>query len=287
MTCYTCHSSWVTSCFGCHLSQTANEKRPMLHNEGTDTRNWTSYNFQVLRDDVFMLGIDGTVTGNRIAPVRSSSARRRQLGGCAAVSRCTRSSRPVSAEGFAGQAFNTHVPHTVRTHETKTCTDCHVSADGDNNAILAQLLLQGTNFVNFMGRFVYVATGKGGVEAVAVTEHDEPQAVIGSDLHKLAYPGRVRRARAPRAACSTTAVSHGSSNALGVQARGEYVYIADGAGGFRAFDIAQIDQKGFSEKIVTAPVSPIGQQHVGRDALRDGGRGAEHARRRSGAHASP
>src|SRR6185295_7454234 len=58
MTCYTCHSSWMTSCFGCHLSQSANQKRPNLHNEGTDTRNWTSYNFQVLRDDVFMLGVD-------------------------------------------------------------------------------------------------------------------------------------------------------------------------------------------------------------------------------------
>jgi hypothetical protein len=257
MTCYTCHSSWVTSCFGCHLSQTANEKRPMLHNEGTETRNWTSYNFQVLRDDVFMLGIDGTVTGNRIAPVRSSSGvivssedAQRQ--------RVYSQQQPVSAEGFAAQAFNTHVPHTVRTHETKTCTDCHVSADGDNNAILAQLLLQGTNFVNFMGRFVYVATGKGGVEAVAVTEHDEPQAVIGSDLHKLAYPTEYA-AHERRGRMLATAVSHGSSNALGVQARGEYVYIADGAGGFRVFDTAQVDQKGFSEKIVSAPVSPIGQ----------------------------
>ena len=45
-----------------------------------------------------------------------------------------------------------------------------------------------------------------------------------------------------------------------MQARGEYLYIADGSGGFRAFDIAQIDQKGFSEKIVSAPVSPLGQK---------------------------
>ena len=43
------------------------------HNEGGDSRNFTQYNFQVLHDDVFMLGRDGTVTGNRIAPVRSSS----------------------------------------------------------------------------------------------------------------------------------------------------------------------------------------------------------------------
>jgi len=41
----------------------------------------------------------------------------------------------VSAEGFAGQAFNTHVPHTVRATETKTCIECHLSAKGDREMI--------------------------------------------------------------------------------------------------------------------------------------------------------
>ena len=43
----------------------------------------------------------------------------------------------VSAEGFSGQAFSPFVPHTVRTKETRTCSDCHVSTKGDNNAWLA------------------------------------------------------------------------------------------------------------------------------------------------------
>src|SRR2546425_3167712 len=47
MTCYACHTSWTPTCFGCHLQMTANVKRPMLHNEGITTRNYTSYNFQV------------------------------------------------------------------------------------------------------------------------------------------------------------------------------------------------------------------------------------------------
>jgi hypothetical protein len=257
MTCQTCHSAWITSCFGCHLSQTANQKRQMLHNEGTVTRNWTSYNFQVLRDDVYMLGKDGSVAGGRISPVRSSSA--------VVVSSQdpNRQSvyfqqQTVSAEGYAGQAFNTHVPHTVRTTETKTCTDCHLSDRGDNNALMSQLLLLGTNFVNFMGRFVFVATGHGGVEAVAVTETDEPQAVIGSSLHRLAYP-KEYAAHLQRNRELTTSVRHDSDDALGVQVRGEYAYIADGTGGFKVFDIAQLNQKGFSQKIVSAPVSPIGQ----------------------------
>ncbi|MCA1561964.1 MAG: hypothetical protein LC804_17405, partial [Acidobacteria bacterium] len=58
MTCYACHTSWTPTCFGCHLSMQANRKMPMLHNEGLQTRNWTAYNFQVLRDDSFFLGRD-------------------------------------------------------------------------------------------------------------------------------------------------------------------------------------------------------------------------------------
>src|SRR5262249_23695062 len=133
-----------------------------------------------------------------------------------------------------------------------------VSAAGDNNAAMAQLVLQGTNFVNFMGRFVWVATGTGGIDAVAVTEREEPQAVIGSDFHKMAYPDEYA-AHERSGRMLKTAEHHGSNEALSIQMRGEYVYLADGSGGFRVFDIAQINQKGFSEKIVTAPVSPLGQ----------------------------
>src|SRR5678809_160620 len=178
MTCVACHSSWVTSCFGCHLSMQSNRKMPNRHNEGGNSRNFTQYNFQVLRDDIFMLGRDGTVTGNRVAPVRSSSA--------LLVSSQNQNrewiysqQQTTSAEGFAGQAFNTHVPHTVRSTETKTCSDCHVSQQNNNNAWLAQLLLQGTNFVNFMGRYVYVAADDA-LEVVVATEQSEPQAVMGS-----------------------------------------------------------------------------------------------------------
>ncbi|MFQ5777151.1 MAG: hypothetical protein ACE5IP_04005 [Terriglobia bacterium] len=258
MTCFACHTSWTTSCFGCHLSMTANRRMPMLHNEGLTTRNWTSYNFQILRDDVYMLGIDGTVTGNRIAPVRSA---------CAVLVSSQNANREwlyymqqtVSAEGFSGQAFSTYVPHTVRAKETKTCTDCHVSQAGDNNAWIAQVLIQGTNFVNFIGRYAYVATGEEGFQAVIVTEHDEPPAVIGSDLHRLAYPDNYRE-HVERHRELEEAHHHAAENALDVQLRGEYLYAAIGEGGFRVYDVANIDNKGFSERIVTAPVSPLGQQ---------------------------
>ena len=38
------------------------------------TRNYTNYNFQTLRNDVFMLAKNGDVTGNRIGPAQSSCA---------------------------------------------------------------------------------------------------------------------------------------------------------------------------------------------------------------------
>ena len=258
MTCVACHSSWVTSCFGCHLSMQANRKMPNRHNEGGDSRNFTEYNFQVLRDDIFMLGRDGTVTGNRVAPVRSSSA--------VLVSSQNQNrewiysqQQTTSAEGFAGQTFNTHVPHTVRATETKGCTDCHVSTKNDNNAWLAQLLLQGTNFVNFMGRYVYVAADEA-LEVVVATERDEPQAVFGSSLQKIAYPDNYEKF--VKGGCELkTAYEHvGNPRVLQVQLRGEYAYVAAGEGGLRVYDVAQIDQKGFSERITTAPVSRFGQR---------------------------
>ncbi len=202
MSCIACHSSWNPSCFGCHLPQRANIKSPELHNNGDVTRNRTSYNFQTLRDDVFMLARDGNVTGNRVGPARSS---------CAIHVTSYNSKREsiysqqqtISGDGMSGIAFSTNVPHTVRggpgwsnevdpnhsgVHETKSCTDCHLSGDEDNNAIMAQLLMQGTGFTNFIGKYCYVAAGEHGFEAVVVTESTEPQAVIGSSLHQIAYP---------------------------------------------------------------------------------------------------
>ena len=261
MTCYTCHSSWTPTCFGCHLSMTANRKMPMLHNEGLTTRNWTAYNFQVLRDDSFFLGRDGTVTKNRVAPVRSA---------CAVLVSSQSQSRAwlyymqqtVSAEGLSGQAFSTFVPHTVRAKETKRCTDCHVAADGRNNAWMANVLLQGTNFMNFTGHNVWVADGAKGFEAVTVAERDEPPAIIGSDLQKLAYPGEYadHQKRALRLPQAHHHPAGRGEEVLDVQQRGEYVYAALGTGGFRVYDVSNIDNKDFSERIVTAPVSPLGQK---------------------------
>ncbi len=258
MDCQVCHTSWATSCFGCHLSMKANQKVPLNKFEGALSRNFTTYNPQVVRDDVFMLGIDGTVKNNRLAVIRSSSA--------VLVSSQTQNrgwvysqQQTVSGDGYSGQAFNPHFPHTTSgVGTTKNCTDCHLAKAKDNNAWMTQLLGFGTGTVNFFGRYAYVG-GEGDLHAVIWTEADEPQSVIGSSMHKNAYPRNYAEHLA-RGRKLAEAHEHHSGEINDLTLRGEYLYTANGASGFEVYDVANIDQKDFSERIVTAPFSPLGQR---------------------------
>jgi hypothetical protein len=279
MACFTCHLSWTTSCGGCHLPIEANWETSEHHFEGNSSRNFATYNPQVARDEMFQLGRHQTTRSNIIAPVRSTSA---------LILSSTNINReriyvqqpPISAIGFSSQAFAPHFPHTVRTQETKTCSDCHISADDDNNAILSQLLLLGTNFVNFVGLNNWAGL-EGGFQATRVTEWDEPQTVIGSYLHRYAWPDYYRlhverngrelvnwvrgsaiqgdlsaEARPPEEFANVVQGTRGAVRCL--QMRGEYMFVAEGDGGFAVYDIAQIANKGYSERIVSAPFSPLG-----------------------------
>jgi hypothetical protein len=136
--------------------------------------------------------------------------------------------------------------------------------------------LQGTNFVNFVGLHAFVGL-QDGFQATRVTEWDEPQAVIGSYLQRFAYPDwyRLHVDRNGRELINWTRSGKGSREQFAnivqgtggpvgcLQNRGEYMFVAEGKGGFRVYDIASIGNKGVSERIVTAPFSPLGQDaHV-------------------------
>ena len=287
MACFTCHLAWTTSCAGCHLPIEANWNSS-VHKYDTDkTRNYATYNPQVARDQMFQLGRhQSNKTGEGgdsdkgiIAPIRSTSAL------ILSSSNINREriyvqQPPVSAPGFSSQAFAPHFPHTVRLKETKQCTDCHLSAEDDNNAIMAQLLLLGTNYVNFVGMHAFYGL-EGGFEAFRVTEWDEPQAVIGSALHRYAYPDywRAHVEDNDRELIEWTRgeifddgfsgesksrelfrnVHQGTPDPVRcLQMRGEYMFVAQGRGGFEVYDIASVGNKGFSESIVSAPFSPLG-----------------------------
>jgi hypothetical protein len=132
---------------------------------------------------------------------------------------------------------------------------------------MAQLLGLGTNFVNFLGFDAYVGTEKS-IEGIQVTEWDEPQAVIGSYLHRYAYPDdwAAHQARGKELQGHETVgggYSHEAHQARCLQLRGEYLYVAEGEDGTWAYDVASIANKNFSERITTAPFSPLGQDiHV-------------------------
>ncbi|MCK5922730.1 MAG: hypothetical protein KAG66_17440, partial [Methylococcales bacterium] len=146
----------------------------------------------------------------------------------------------------------------------------------------AQLLLLGTNFVNFVGYNSYVGV-EGGLEAVRVTEWEEPQAVFGSYLHKYAYPDYYKahvedndrelinwtrgktfdkdnnwsgETGAIEEIANVTQKTKGIVGCL--QLRGEYLFVAEGKGGFTAYDVASIANKGVSERIITGPFSKLG-----------------------------
>jgi hypothetical protein len=260
ISCQICHSSWATSCFGCHLPMRANQRVPLNKFEGITTRNYTTYNPQVVRDDVFQLGIDATYKNHRLAVIRSSSA---VVVGSQNANRewVYSQQQTVSAEGYSGQAYNPHFPHTTSSvGTTKNCVDCHLSRDNDNNAWMASLLGFGTGTMNFFGRYAYVGCGKEGVEAVVWTEQAEPQAAIGSHLHKLAYPNNYKQHIEENKGELKEAHHHHGKEILDLTLRGEYLYTANGPDGFEVFDVANIDNKGFSERIVTSPVSPLGQR---------------------------
>ena len=119
-----------------------------------------------------------------------------------------------------------------------------------------------------------------------MTEWDEPQAVIGSYLQRYAYPDYYRlhvehngrelidwtrgKTFDSKLSGETNPIEEFGNIAPGtdgaarcLQLRGEYMFVAEGKGGFRVYDVASIANKGFSERIVTAPFSPLGQDtHV-------------------------
>src|SRR5262249_38096796 len=121
-------------------------------------------------------------------------------------------------------------------------------------------------------KYAWVAAGDDGLYAAVVTETAEPQAVIGSDFHRAAFPANYD-AHVERRGYLTTGYHHPGRDVLGKvanplrkadvlmgQNRGEYLYAACGADGVRVFDIAAVDHKGFAQRITTAPVSPLGQK---------------------------
>ena len=244
MTCYACHSSWNTVCSGCHLPFDPNIAAPDKHYLNQKTRGYAPYNAQALRSDMLSLGIGSDTAGSKITPFRSASSvvvTARDRNGNVLVHQ----QPTLSTNGFSGFAYSPNIPHTVRTTETQPCSSCHPDAQNDNNAWLANLLGTGTNALNFVGEYAYVASGGGGITAVKVTEGEEPQPVIGSRFHEVLHPDSFRSfvggGRTLR-----DGIQRPTTEAKSVATQGEFAFVADGKGGVVVYDIAFIDDKSFT-----------------------------------------
>jgi len=106
----------------------------------------------------------------------------------------------------------------------------------------------------------------------AVTEHTELQAVYGriciSSLIKTISTSFVGDGRELKEHYE----NKGRPEVLQVQVRGEYAYAAAGKAGLRVYDVAQIDHKGFSERITDGARFAARTEILRPDQVRDGGR---------------
>jgi hypothetical protein len=256
MECSSCHASWNSGCFGCHLSVRVNVKTKEIHIADDATRVYTDYFPQLLRADNAMMGISGSRQGNKFSSFRPANP--------VFVSVMDRGRNTVvheqptiSSPGFSGFAFTPNPPHTIRTKESRDCEDCHVSRANDNNAWLAGVLGFGTNGATFMGDYIYVAEGPKGVRAIRVAQGYEPRPVIGSWLDSVAYPKDYQKFVAGGRRLSES-YRAGSTSARALVRRGEFLFVADGPGGLRVFDIANVANKSAAQRIVPAAFSRLG-----------------------------
>jgi len=258
MECSTCHASWNSGCYGCHLSVRINVKTKEIHLGNEPTRAYTDYYPQLLRPDNNMMGISGSRQGHKVSPFRPANP--------VFVSVMDRGRNTIvneqptiSSPGFSGFAFTPNPPHTIRSKESRDCEDCHASKANDNNAWLASSLGFGANGANFVGDFAYVAEGAKGVRAVRVTEGYEPRPVIGSWLDSVAYPKEFEKFVAGGRQLGES-YRAGSSSARSLVRRGEFLFVADGPGGLRVFDIANVANKSVAQRVVPVAFSPLGNR---------------------------
>ena len=136
MTCYACHTSWVTSCFGCHLPMKANERQAAAAQRGRPscaTGRPTTSRRSATTSSCWPW--TGRPTGKRMSPARSTCA---VLVGSQNGNRewVYSQQQTVSAEGFSGHAFSTYVPHTRAGHRDQALHRLpRLGKANDNNAI--------------------------------------------------------------------------------------------------------------------------------------------------------
>ena len=250
------HLSWTTSCGGCHLPIGRLEDRAQAL-RGGESRNYATYNVQVARDDMFQLGRHGPVKGTasrRYARVRHSCSRRRTP-----IANASTSSR--SPASYSSQAF----ARTTRTRAQGRDQDLQrlprvgaerqqrhhgaTAAAGDQFRELRRGLRHGRRGTSRRrGRGDRTRRTTGGDRELSA-----PVCLPGLLCRpRAARPPVARSPRPPHAGCGTLRAV--ARRILLCRRRAEW---------FPRLRYRGHSQQGFSQRIVSAPFSPLGHDaHV-------------------------
>ena len=258
----------------------ANQRVPLNKYEGVTDRNFTSYNPQVVRDDVFQLGIDATYKSNRLAVLRSSSRSHRRLAereprlGLFAAADHQR--RGIQRPGLQS-AFPAHDQRRRHDEGVRGLPRFQGERQQRMARVAARLRHRHGEFLRplRLRRRRQGRPRRGGLDRAGRTagRHRQPfaKARLSRQLQE-ARRGKPRRTQGSR-------ITRTANEILDLQLRGEYLYTANGADGFEVFDVANIDQKGFFRAHHHRAGFAARPAHLRPHQIRHERHAAQHARR--------
>jgi hypothetical protein len=190
--CYSCHTSWVLNCMGCHDNSNLGDLvRKKLNPDGTieqvagENEVWynnsnqaAATNFQLLSffRSPFVLGTAASADSQRLAPFRSSMIVHASINDDQGTlfdnltfttfqEKDANSGRANVAT--SGSAMNQTMPHTVRPDEVRSCEQCHSLVDQEgrvrNDHILGETMGLGASRYGYLGDWAMMA-GTGGIK---------------------------------------------------------------------------------------------------------------------------
>ncbi len=170
--CASCHSAWIPTCFGCHVTVDMQGVQPS-ELSGRSSPGAITTGFGPVRTDLLLLALN---TEGRVSP--SMPAVRMFFTaisgtGQTLIDRAVR----TGPDGSPGMGHRTFSPHTTRrTTAFQQCTTCHPSADGQNMDALMQTIGMGS------GQLVETdGAGQDWLLDQLINDLFEPQVLIGHD----------------------------------------------------------------------------------------------------------
>jgi hypothetical protein len=242
--CYSCHSSWLPNCYGCHFERDEQQMGRNLVTGEWEVGKVSTNNkiFEALRQFSY-----GPNSEGRIAPY---------LVACQPIADVTAPDgskkldfkMPVTSNGLSGLALNPVNPHTVRgAGEVRTCVECHRSpsslglGSGNYNIARDKVYLATTTSTLVFDRKSNpgqpLGTGTLPNPVATYGMAIQPELVEGvADYLYTAEGAAGLRIHDRRPNQSTPATIIAGINAIDVSRAARYLYVVDGGVGLKIYD---------------------------------------------------